>query len=97
MKNRRLLTIAGLMLVLVLTSCSKGKFCECTLDKSSMGMADEVRVINVDKNVRCKSMTEIGVEEQVTQEGEAPTYRRIMYPMTCQKIKAKYYDRSDEE
>lgn len=89
----KIFAIAGVLMLLALTSCSKGKFCKCTLDNQQ----NEVRVINVDHGTSCKKMTQIGIEEQYTPEGDSvPSLRRFMVDMTCEKIKAKDYDRSDE-
>lgn len=89
----KILVLAGVVVLLACGSCSKGKFCKCTLDNST----NEVRVINVDNFTSCKKMTEIGVEVQFTPEGDTvASLRRDMVTMTCEKIKGKEYDRRDE-
>lgn len=88
----KIFALAGLVIALACTSCSKGKFCKCTLDNTN-----EVRVINVDHGTSCKKMTQIGIEEQYTPEGDTvATLRRHMVDMTCEKIKGKEYPRRDE-
>ena len=89
----KVLTLAAVAALLCLASCSKGKFCQCTLDNES----NEIRVINVEPGTSCKKLTQIGIEEQYTPEGDTvASLRRDLVDITCEKIKAKDYDRSEE-
>ena len=82
--KRNIFFILGLVLMVALSSCSKGKFCKCT----ALDGVPDIRIVNVDWGISCKSITEMGVERQVLLEGEKePTLIREMRKFDCVHVK----------
>ena len=86
--KRNIFFILGIIVLVTLCGCSKGKFCKCTSQEEDNTKPD-VRIINVDWGVSCKNITEMGIERQTIPEGEKePTLVREMRDFVCEHVKS---------
>lgn len=87
--KRNIIFSIGIVMLVCLCSCTKGKFCKCT----SQDEIPDVRIVNVEWGTSCKNITEMGEEHQVVPEGDSiGTLERDMRDFVCEHIKADEVD-----
>lgn len=59
MKTKRIYIILAVALVVIVSACSKNRYCRCVdTDDTSI----DTIIVNVDKSMKCKHLKQIGIE-----------------------------------
>lgn len=83
MKKRTILLGLIAAVVLLVQGCAKEHQCKCT---ATDVQNDLLKVLTVDKGMKCESVTEMGFEvKEVTTDGVHSLRRTEMHPVKCRE------------